>query len=60
MYIEQIIVKYKYKIFKTILPIYRELLLYILYTTYSIKLGIWAKYNTTIGQTALKVAAIII
>ena len=35
MYIKQIIVRYKYKVFKATLPIYRELLLYILYITYS-------------------------
>ena len=47
IYIEWIAVRYKYKIFKATLPIYRELLLYILYTTYSIKLGNWARYRTT-------------
>ena len=46
IYIKQIAVKYKRKIFKTTLPIYRELLPYILYTTHSIKLGNWAKYST--------------
>ena len=46
MYIKRIIVRYKYKVFKATLPIYRELLLYIFYTTYSIKLGNWARYNT--------------
>ena len=46
IYIKQIIVRYKYKIFKATLPIYRELLLYILYTTHSIRLGNWARYNT--------------
>ena len=46
IYIKQITARYKYKVFKAILPIYRELLLYILYTTYSIKLGNWARYNT--------------
>ena len=46
MYIKQIAVKYKYKVFKATLPIYRELLLYILYTTHSIKLGNWAGYST--------------
>ena len=45
MYIKQIMVKYKYKVFKATLPIYKELLLYILYTTYSIKLNNWARYN---------------
>ena len=39
IYIKRIAIRYKYKVFKTTLPIYRELLLYILYTTYSIKLG---------------------
>ena len=39
IYIERIIVRYKRKVFKTALPIYRELLLYIFYTTHSIKLG---------------------
>ena len=39
MYIEWIAVKYKYKVFKATLPIYGELLLYILYTTHSIRLG---------------------
>ena len=38
MYIEQIAVRYKCKVFKATLPIYGELLLYILYTTYSIRL----------------------
>jgi hypothetical protein len=47
MYIEWIIIRYKYKIFKATLPIYRELLLYILYTTHSIRLGNWARYSTT-------------
>ena len=47
IYIKQIIARYKYKVFKTTLPIYRELLLYILYTTHSIKLGNWARYSTT-------------
>ena len=37
--IERITVRYKCKVFKATLPIYGELLLYILYTTYSIKLG---------------------
>ena len=39
MCIERITVKYKYKVFKTTLPICGELLLYILYTTYFIRLG---------------------
>ena len=47
MYVEQITVRYKYKVFKATLPIYGELLLYILYTTHFIRLGNWAKYNTT-------------
>ena len=47
IYIEQITVKYKYKVFKATLPIYGELLLYILYTTHSIKLDNWAGYSTT-------------
>ena len=47
IYIEQIIAKYKYKVFKATLPIYRELLLYILYTTHSIKLDNQARYSTT-------------
>ena len=47
IYIKQITARYKHKIFKTTLPIYGELLLYILYTTYSIKLGNWAGYSTT-------------
>ena len=47
MYIKRITAKYKYKVFKTTLPIYRELLLYILYTTYFIRLGNWAKYRAT-------------
>ena len=46
MYIKQIAVRYKYKVFKTTLPICRKLLLYILYTTHSIRLGNWAGYNT--------------
>jgi hypothetical protein len=51
MYIEWIMVRYKCKVFKATLPIYRELLLYILYTTYSIRLSNWARY----GATALMV-----
>ena len=47
IYIKQITVRYKYKVFKATLPIYRELLLYILYTTYSIRLDNWAGYSTT-------------
>jgi hypothetical protein len=47
IYIEQIAARYKYKVFKATLPIYRELLLYILYTTHSIKLGNWAGYSAT-------------
>ena len=47
IYIKQIIARYKYKVFKATLPIYKELLLYILYTTHSIKLGNWAGYNAT-------------
>ena len=46
IYIEQITARYKYKVFKATLPIYRELLLYILYTTHSIKLDNWAVYST--------------
>ena len=46
IYIERIAVRYKRKVFKATLPIYGELLLYILYTTYSIRLGNWAKYST--------------
>ena len=46
MYIKWITVRYKYKVFKATLPIFKELLLYILYTTYSIRLGNWAKYST--------------
>jgi hypothetical protein len=38
IYIEWIAVKYEYKVFKATLSIYRELLLYILCTTYSIRL----------------------
>ena len=47
MYIKWIAARYKYKIFKATLPIYRELLLYVLYITHSIKLGNWARYSTT-------------
>ena len=47
IYIERITAKYKYKVFKATLPIYGELLLYIFYTTYFIKLGNWAKYSAT-------------
>ena len=47
MYIEQIAAKYKYKVFKATLPIYRELLLYVFYTTHSIRLDNWAGYSTT-------------
>ena len=46
-YIEQIAAKYKYKVFKATLPIYRELLLYILYTTYFIRLDNQARYSIT-------------
>jgi len=46
-YIERITVRYKRKVFKATLPICGELLLYILYTTYSIKLGNWAGYSAT-------------
>jgi len=38
-YIERIAARYKRKVFKATLPIYGELLLYILYTTHSIRLG---------------------
>ena len=44
-YIKQITVRYKCKVFKATLPIYRELLLYILYTTHFIRLGNWARYS---------------
>jgi hypothetical protein len=47
IYIKWIMVRYKYKVFKATLPIYKELLLYILYTTHSIRLGNWARYGTT-------------
>ena len=47
IYIEQITVRYKYKVFKATLLIYGELLLYIFYTTYFIKLGNWARYSIT-------------
>ena len=45
-YVERIAARYKRKVFKATLPISRELLLYILYTTYSIRLGNWARYST--------------
>ena len=45
MCIERIAVRYKRIVFKATLPIYRELLPYILYTTYSIRLDNWAKYS---------------
>ena len=45
IYIKRIIIKYKCKVFKATLPIYKELLLYILYTTHSIRLGNWARYS---------------
>ena len=48
MYIKRITVRYKYKVFKTTLPIYGELLPYILYITHFIKLGNWAGYSTTV------------
>jgi hypothetical protein len=47
IYIKQIAVKYKCKVFKATLSIYKELLLYIFYTTHFIKLGNWAKYSAT-------------
>ena len=46
MYIKQIAARYKYKVFEATLPIYKELLLYILYTTHFIKLDNWAGYST--------------
>jgi hypothetical protein len=45
--VKQIAARYKCKVFKATLPIYRELLLYVLYTTHSIKLGNWARYSIT-------------
>ena len=48
IYIKQITVRYKYKVFKTTLPIYRELLLYVFYTTHSIKLDNWAGYSAIV------------
>ena len=47
MYIEWITVRYKCKVFKATLLIYRELLLYILYVTHFIRLDNWARYSTT-------------
>jgi hypothetical protein len=47
MYIKQIAARYKYKVFEATLPIYKELLLYILYTTHFIKLDNWARYSAT-------------
>jgi hypothetical protein len=47
MYIKWITARYKYKVFKATLPIYKELLLYVLCATYSIKLGNWARYSAT-------------
>ena len=47
IYIERITVRYERKVFKATLPIYKELLLYILYTTHSIRLGNWARYSAT-------------
>jgi hypothetical protein len=47
IYIKQITVRYKYKVFKATLPICKELLLYVLYTTHSIRLGNWARYGAT-------------
>ena len=47
IYIKQITARYKYKVFKATLPIYRELLLYILYITHSIRLDNYAGYSTT-------------
>ena len=46
IYIKQITARHKYKVFKATLPICGELLLYILYTTHSIRLGNWARYST--------------
>jgi len=45
IYIERIAVRYKRKVFKATLPIYGELLPYVLCTTYSIRLGNWAGYS---------------
>ena len=39
IYIKRVTVRYKYKVFKATLPIYKKLLLYILYTTHFIRLG---------------------
>ena len=49
-YVKQIAVRYKHKVFKATLPIYGELLLYILYTTHSIRLDNWARYNITASK----------
>jgi hypothetical protein len=47
IYVKQIAARYEYKVFEAILPIYKELLLYILCATHFIKLGNWAGYNIT-------------
>ena len=47
MYIEWIAVRYKCKVFKATLPIYGELLPYVLCITHSIRLGNWAGYGAT-------------
>jgi hypothetical protein len=45
IYIKWFIARYKYKVFKATLFIYRELLLYIFYATHSIKLDNWVGYS---------------
>ena len=45
--VEWITARYKRKVFEATLPIYRELLPYVLYATHSIRLGNWAGYSAT-------------
>ena len=47
IYIERIAARYECKVFKATLPIYRELLPYVLCATHSIRLGSWTKYSIT-------------
>ena len=47
MCVERIAARYKRKVFEATLPIYGELLPYVLYTTHSIRLGNWAGYGAT-------------
>ena len=47
MCVKWIMVRYKCKVFEATLLIWGELLLYVLCTTYFMKLGNWAGYGAT-------------